>query len=49
MYVVSYAGDLTPLEAWKKLENDPKSVLVDCRTRAEWAAAALQSVQQQLV
>lgn len=37
MYVVSYAGDLTPLQAWEKLENDPKSVLVDCRTRAEWA------------
>ncbi|GAA3701943.1 rhodanese-like domain-containing protein [Gordonia hankookensis] len=37
MYVVSYSGDLTPLQAWEKLENDPKTVLVDCRTRAEWA------------
>lgn len=37
MYVVSYAGDLTPQEAWEKLENDPNAVLVDCRTRAEWS------------
>ena len=37
MYVVSYAGDLTPLQAWEKLENDPNAVLVDCRTQAEWA------------
>lgn len=37
MHVVSYSGDLTPQEAWEKLENDPKAVLVDCRTQAEWA------------
>lgn len=37
MYVVSYSGDLTPQEAWEKLENDPNTVLVDCRTRAEWS------------
>ncbi|WP_124710147.1 rhodanese-like domain-containing protein [Gordonia insulae] len=34
---MSYSGDITPQEAWEKLENDPKAVLVDCRTRAEWA------------
>ena len=30
-------GDLTPREAWEKLENNPDAVLVDCRTQAEWS------------
>lgn len=34
---MTYAGDLTPREAWEKLENNPDAVLVDCRTRAEWS------------
>jgi rhodanese-related sulfurtransferase len=34
---MSYAGDLTPQEAWKILTEDPTSVLVDCRTQAEWS------------
>lgn len=29
--------DVPVLETWKRLENDPKAVLVDVRTRAEWA------------
>jgi rhodanese-related sulfurtransferase len=33
---VSYAGDITPEEAWKVLNDDPRAVLVDCRTDAEW-------------
>jgi rhodanese-related sulfurtransferase len=33
---VSYAGDITPLEAWKLLSDDPHAVLVDVRTDAEW-------------
>lgn len=33
---VSYAGDLTPQEAWKLLSDDSNAVLVDCRTSAEW-------------
>lgn len=32
-----YAGDVTPEQAWKILEQDPKAVLVDCRTQPEWA------------
>jgi rhodanese-related sulfurtransferase len=32
---VSYAGDLTPQEAWAKLEEG--AVLVDVRTEGEWA------------
>lgn len=33
---VSYAGDITPLEAWKLLSDNPRGVLVDVRTDAEW-------------
>jgi rhodanese-related sulfurtransferase len=33
---VSYAGDITPLEAWKLLSDHPRAVLVDVRTDAEW-------------
>jgi rhodanese-related sulfurtransferase len=32
---MSYAGDLTPQEAWDKLEAG--AILVDVRTEAEWA------------
>ena len=33
---VSYAGDITPEQAWEMLEAHPDAVLVDCRTEAEW-------------
>ncbi|MFG3591022.1 hypothetical protein [Bradyrhizobium sp. RDI18] len=29
--------DVSVLETWKRLEGDPKTVLADVRTRAEWA------------
>ncbi|TNB69629.1 rhodanese-like domain-containing protein [Arthrobacter sp. BB-1] len=32
---MSYAGDLTPHEAWEKLEQG--AILVDVRTEGEWA------------
>ena len=32
---MSYAGDLTPQAAWERLQSG--AVLVDVRTRAEWA------------
>ena len=32
---VSYAGDITPEEAWKLLSEKSEAVLVDCRTDAE--------------
>jgi rhodanese-related sulfurtransferase len=38
---VSHAGDLTPVEAYRMLENDPAAVLVDVRTAAEWAYVGL--------
>ncbi len=33
---MSYAGDITPQEAWTLLTDVPEAVLVDCRTEAEW-------------
>lgn len=33
---MSYAGDLTPQEAWALLESDTEALLVDVRTEAEW-------------
>jgi rhodanese-related sulfurtransferase len=32
----SYAGDVTPTEAWQSLETEPNAVLVDVRTQPEW-------------
>ena len=36
-----YAGDLDPGQAYRLLTDDPGSVLVDVRTRAEWAYVGL--------
>jgi len=33
---MSYAGDLTPQQAWDLLTSDQSAVLVDVRTDAEW-------------
>ncbi|MGQ0455646.1 MAG: rhodanese-like domain-containing protein [Hyphomicrobium sp.] len=33
--------DVSPTETWSRLEADPKAVLVDVRTRAEWAFVGL--------
>lgn len=33
---MSYAGDITPEEAWRLLNENPDAVLVDVRTDAEW-------------
>jgi rhodanese-related sulfurtransferase len=49
---VSYAGDITPEEAWKLLTDDPDAVLVDCRTDAEWrfvGVADLSSLDREVV
>lgn len=34
---MDYAGDVTPSDAYDALRSDPRAVLVDVRTRAEWA------------
>lgn len=33
---MSYAGDITPQQAWDLLNDNPEAVLVDVRTDAEW-------------
>lgn len=33
---MSYAGDVTPAQAWDLLRDNPDAVLVDVRTAAEW-------------
>jgi rhodanese-related sulfurtransferase len=38
---MSYAGDVTPEQAWTALRDEPGAVLVDVRTRAEWAYVGL--------
>ena len=37
----SYAGDVSPKQAWQILEKDSAAVLVDCRTDAEWSWVGL--------
>lgn len=34
---MSYAGDVSPKEAWEVLSRDQKAVLIDVRTIPEWA------------
>ena len=36
-----YAGDVTSKEAWEMLERDPRAVLLDVRTDAEWRYVGL--------
>ena len=33
---MSYAGNISPKDAWELLKGDPKAQLVDVRTAAEW-------------
>ena len=49
---MSYAGDITPEEAWKLLADRPEAVLVDVRTAAEWrfvGAPDVSSLQRDVV
>ncbi len=39
-----YAGDIAPAAAWDILSTDPKAVLVDVRTTAEWAYVGVPDV-----
>ena len=43
---MSYAGDITPEEAWKLLSDNPEAVLVDCRTDAEWRFVGVPDVSE---
>ena len=33
---LNYAGNLTPIETWKRLKDDPDAILIDVRTPEEW-------------
>lgn len=41
----SYAGDLSPQQAWEMLQSDPSAKLVDVRTDAEWKYVGLPDLQ----
>lgn len=41
---MTYAGDLTPQQAWELLEENPEAVLVDVRTEAEWDSVGVPDV-----
>ena len=43
---MSYAGDITPEEAWKLLSDNPDAVLVDCRTDAEWRFVGVPDISE---
>ena len=36
MTKLDYAGDTDPKESWEILERNKNSVLIDCRSSAEW-------------
>ncbi|HWK44243.1 MAG TPA: rhodanese-like domain-containing protein [Stellaceae bacterium] len=35
--MTTYAGDVSPKDTWQRLAEDPRAVLIDVRTRAEWS------------
>jgi rhodanese-related sulfurtransferase len=41
---MNYAGDLTPVQTWELLRDNPDSVLVDVRTEAEWRVIGVPDV-----
>ena len=43
---MTYAGDLTPDEAFELLRDDPRAVLVDVRTTAEWSYVGVPDLSQ---
>ncbi len=40
-----YRGDVTPSEAFARLQADPNAVLIDVRTDAEWAYVGVPAVE----
>ena len=41
-----YAGDVAARAAWDALRSDPAAVLIDVRTRAEWAYVGLPTLAE---
>ena len=40
----SYAGDVSPVDAWSALNTTPSAQLVDVRTQAEWSFSGIPSL-----
>ena len=40
----SYAGDVSPIDAWSALKANPAAQLVDVRTQAEWSFSGVPSL-----
>ena len=40
----SYAGDVSPADAWSALNSSPSAQLVDVRTQAEWSFSGVPSL-----
>lgn len=45
---MTYAGDVSPSDAYAALQTDPAAVLVDCRTQPEWEFVGLPAVGDRL-
>lgn len=43
---LTYAGDLSPEDTWKLLQDDPRAVLIDVRTPEEWAYVGVPNIAQ---
>jgi rhodanese-related sulfurtransferase len=43
---MSYAGDVSPKEAWEILAKEAGAVLVDVRTRPEWAFVGIPDLRE---
>ena len=43
---MSYAGDLSPEQSWKLLQENPDAALVDVRTAAEWSFVGVPDVSE---
>ena len=38
---IGHVGDVPVIETWERLKSGPKSVLIDVRTKAEWACVGI--------
>ncbi len=45
MTKLGYAGDTDPKESWEILLNDKNSVLIDCRSSAEWQFVGIPNLE----
>ncbi|MDN5791282.1 MAG: rhodanese-like domain-containing protein [Micrococcales bacterium] len=43
---MSHVGEVSPTDAWNALTHDPRAVLVDVRTRAEWSYVGIPDLTQ---